>query len=272
MTDPLSLQPRPPTEEQKDVYVDAFCGTPESLTANQGHCKWPDGDIPWTVTALPVQQPLSVVRAIYERAFGLWERVCGIRARFVPDPAAARIHMGAGHIDGPSNVLAWSELPCGGVRSVTQRYDTGEQWALDGESGIRLVVVACHEIGHALGIPHISAGNLMQPSYSGRISEPQAGDIREAIARYGPPTGVPPVPDPTPIPPQQPDWIALLNALLALLRWLSGRGGLAQIDPTWRWVAVEFLKFLLKLLEQQPVTEQQSARPEHRPERAVSGR
>ncbi|NIQ12984.1 MAG: matrixin family metalloprotease, partial [Candidatus Dadabacteria bacterium] len=89
---------------------------------------------------------------------------------------------------------------------LEQKYDTTENWVVlnhPPSNRIDIVRVACHEIGHVIGIPHIGAGNLMAPHYSQQIRDPQAGDISEAVSRYGRPLPTPepePTPDPTPEP------------------------------------------------------------------------
>lgn len=65
---------------------------------------------------------------------------------------------------------------------------------------IDLCRVAVHELGHMIGIPHLSVGNLMAPTYSTGIATLQGGDIAEAVSRYGPPVN-----PPTPVPPPG-DW------------------------------------------------------------------
>jgi hypothetical protein len=52
--------------------------------------------------------------------------------------------------------------------------------------------VCRHELGHFLGIGHISDGNLMAPVYSSTIALPRNGDVTEARARYGAPAPVAP--------------------------------------------------------------------------------
>jgi hypothetical protein len=47
------------------------------------------------------------------------------------------------------------------------------------------VSVICHELGHALGLPHLNAGNLMAPYYDPDVTAPQKGDIEEIVKLYG---------------------------------------------------------------------------------------
>lgn len=213
-----------------------FCGTPTVFGASASNCKWNTNKITWTVTGyVPGLSPEQIIDA-YKTAFSYWEEVCNIHATYTTDPSQAMVVMGAGKIDGPNGTLAWSEMPCGNARKLNQKYDTGESWCVSEQpsSCLDLVRVACHEIGHALGIQHISNGNLLAPTYSNRIRRPQLGDIAEAQARYGKPqplpqppddSGPPEVPDdptdptPTPVPVPVPgfDWWGLIKKILEAL-------------------------------------------------------
>lgn len=178
-----------------------ICQLPDWPLAPEAICKWPDGRVTWGMRNHPVPGRAADVRAIYEAAWASWAKVANITPIFSDRPSEARVVMDAGTIDGPRNILAWSEMPCGAARQVEQRYDSAENWDLGEGGDILLLAVAAHEIGHALGIPHIATGNLMQPYYSPEIRAPQAGDIAEAVGRYGRPgQPVPPPPPPAPAP------------------------------------------------------------------------
>lgn len=146
-----------------------------------------------------------------------WNRVCGLVMQLSTNRKSAHIVIDTGHIDGPMGTLAWSELPCGFTKAqwrvLQQMYDTGDIYVIaDNPPGNRVdfVRVACHEIGHAIGISHINVGNLLAPMYSAQIRWPQRGDIMEAVMRYGqyegeeePVTTLPPS-LPTTLPPSVP--------------------------------------------------------------------
>lgn len=169
---------------------------PDALAlAEAGVCKWPGGDVTWAVESHPSRLSFEDARDAYALAWGWWARVCGLRPRYTTNPRTANVLMGAGRIDGPSGTLAWSELPCGGAAQLRQRYDDAERWVVSetpAAGEIDLARVACHEVGHAVGIGHIGPGNLLAPTYSSRVRKPQAGDIEEAVRRYGPPREAPP--------------------------------------------------------------------------------
>lgn len=175
------------------------CGLPDVMPIGTNVCKWPDGNITWDIVAeIKGLTRLQVQEGITE-AMNRWKKVCGIRPQFTPGNPDARIKVGSRSIDGPMGVLAESELPCGNVRQCRQWYDNGDPWALFDGAGngnlIDFVRVATHELGHAFGMNHIGGGNLLAPTYSRTIWTPQAGDIQEMQARYGPPDLVPPPTD-----------------------------------------------------------------------------
>jgi hypothetical protein len=177
------------------------CGQPDVMMNMTGQCAWPMTNVTWHQAVQLSQLPPDRVQAVFLKAHQQWADVCGIEPINVDDPSKANItsRQGSGRrdqLDGPMGILAYSELPCG-VASNTQLqqvYDADENW-----SESMLLAVACHEIGHAYGLQHSSKGNLMAPYYDPNITGPQAGDIAEMVARYGPPKPKP-VPTPTPTP------------------------------------------------------------------------
>ncbi len=114
-----------------------------------------------------------------------------------PDQADVTITFVA--MDGPQGILAQSELPPtpGFAGKLSQEFDTQEAW-VDQDSptspaAIDAQRVLAHEIGHALGLPHLQApGNLMNPIYSTVIRTPQSGDAAAIQVLYGPPQHNPP--------------------------------------------------------------------------------
>lgn len=179
---------------QAHLLEPRICGLPDVMPLGTGVCKWPDGNITWDIVSEIKGLSRDQVQQGITEALNRWAKVCGIHPRFTPGNASARIKVGSRSIDGPMGVLAESELPCGNVQQCRQWYDSGEGWALfDGQgNGIDFIRVATHELGHALGMNHIGGGNLLAPTYSRTIWTPQAGDISEMQARYGPPASSPP--------------------------------------------------------------------------------
>lgn len=169
--------------------------------------------------------PQNQLEESFRWAFGVWEAVCDLRFEYVGvgNDAASRAHIriNFGPIDRRrGGVLAQSHLANGTTSPKSQLYDSAERWVFSAnppQATIDLGRVAAHEIGHMIGIPHISAGNLLQPTYDLRIRIPQRGDVREAQGRYGPPRQAPPPPPP---PPEDKRFVITI----------SGQGTIEQID------------------------------------------
>ena len=112
-----------------------------------------------------------------QAAFKLWSDNSVLNFIQVSTPNQADLKLkwaagnhGDGHpFDGNVGVLAhaFSPPPAGGSYAGELHFDDDENWSIDG-SGIDLVTVAAHEIGHLLGISHSDdMSALMFPFYSG---------------------------------------------------------------------------------------------------------
>lgn len=140
-----------------------------------------------------------------EVAHKAWNDVCGVRMSMGTNPRTAHLVVGVERMDGPGNVLAENELPVGFTgpnnwRTLRGRYDSSEAFVLaDNPPSNRMDLgrVCRHELGHFLGVGHITAGNLMAPTYSSTIRLPMNGDVLEVRARYGAPVATVPPTTPT---------------------------------------------------------------------------
>jgi hypothetical protein len=175
--------------------------------------KWPgeNPDLPWhyDLSGYRGSIPAADLIAAFEQAWAYWAEHVEIRPRRVNSRAEAKVWGTFARIDGGSGTLAWSMLANNSNTPKEQRYDSGEEWVKQNPErptgGIDLVRVACHEIGHVLGLDH-DAGNadaLLRPSYSTSIPKPTERDLQRLVGlgykrRVAP---LPPPPDPTPDPP-----------------------------------------------------------------------
>lgn len=209
-------------ETEASLQALRFCGHPDVLGMEHATtpCKWAHKNIRWTLTGILSGFEEPVFRRAYQTAWARWSEICAIQPEYTESIAGANVIIGFGAIDGGLGTLAWSELPCGAPRQLRQLYDHNENWVItDGATSgrqIDLTRVACHEIGHVLGIPHLKDGNLMGAMYSSAIWKPQADDITEGVRRYGSVVPLPP-PPPPPLPPSEDVIVAFPHPVTRIL-------------------------------------------------------
>jgi hypothetical protein len=183
-----------------------ICGVKDHI--GNADCAWPFLDV--TVYAEGMIGQISL-RDAAEWAIQGWNDVCGIRMTMTANPKTAHIVTGPVRIDGPNNILAQCELPCGFLanrwRQLRCEVDSSEAFVLSTNPPANRIDVGRtlrHEYGHGLGVGHIETGNLMAAIYSSSIYLPQNGDIIQVRARYGKPQAsapkptIPSIPVPTP--------------------------------------------------------------------------
>ena len=177
----------------RSLVAPRICGLPDYLPMVSTENRFVDPMIKWSLENTLSGIGHDEVKVIFEEAWLAWQKVCGILPSYDSNAAVVRSHFG--RIDRRGGTLAWSELaPLNGRRFLEQKYDTRELWHLDISTQpqsfkIDLLAVATHEMGHALGMPHLrgNTGDLMNPIYDPSIRTPQEGDIKMGTDRYGNP-------------------------------------------------------------------------------------
>lgn len=175
----------------------------------------------------------SQIDDIFVRVGALWSSVCGIDLRFIGAGQTANIFAESGRIDGKNNVLGQSYLPFPGIpksQTIGQLYDTAEAWTIH-----FLFQVVLHEVGHAIGLDHGPQGTAIMSPMLTPLDAPQAWDINQTQARYGPPRTIP-VPTPTPGPDPVPDpgtpEVSIFKKKVVTVPF----GGIINIPKPGRWL------------------------------------
>lgn len=205
-------------EEVPEPHIVHFCGCRDrslGLVAELAGA-WRRRHLKWKIEGSLPSAPLSVFRAAVKEACDYWQAVCGLTFAEAGPGERADIVITTGQIDGSGGTLAWSQLPQGDDRPLTQKYDTSERFVIAAapKAGqIDLVAVVCHEFGHALGLDHDrpNSGSLMAPTYRPGLRKPQQEDVARMQRLYGPPSQ-PPAPEPGPTPGGSTITIEIINA------------------------------------------------------------
>lgn len=179
-----------------------FCGLKANLVldletpARLPRCRW------FLVNSLPRWQR-DDVRAALVDALGCWTLIADVTVEESRSEDLADLLIRCIGLDGAYGVLADCELP--GPRVQHMRLDTSEQWTVrlgqDVPRGlIDLNRVVRHEAGHYWGMGHAPQGsrNLMAPTYSAGIWEPQGWEVDQMQKAYGLPRATPTKPEPPP--------------------------------------------------------------------------
>lgn len=188
------------------------------------YAKWPGANprLPWHVDLAGYrgQTPRDKIMEAFRLAWLWWAEIAEIEPVMVQSAAEALIRKHFAAVDGPNGILAWSELADNTNQPKTQRYDAAEPWVLSEslQDGMDLARVACHEIGHVLGLEHDgrNADALMRPTISNSIRKPTARDAARLLALgYKKRTTPLPPPDDPPTGLPKPNMIRLKQRLPA---------------------------------------------------------
>lgn len=168
--------------------------------------RWRKTDLTYRVmNYLPASiVPQSVQDDVFSESFGdrdSWCEHLEMKWTRVPSDRQADMTILCQRIDGPGNVLAQCELATGRDNPLRMWIDSGEvKWGLvKGSREANLFGTVKHELGHGVGLGHLSTSDALMYAYSQtNVVSPQAPDIQAALrlgyARRTQPT--PPTPEP----------------------------------------------------------------------------
>lgn len=160
-------------------------------------CSYPRHHLTYTFLNVTSDLAADQQKAVVRQAFSAWAAIADLEFSEVeadesPDFRIAwrAANHGDGYpFDGPGNTLAHAFFPppCGGSNAGDLHFDDGETWVLDpSASGILLLQVAIHEIGHLLGLSHSqNQSAIMYAYYSATNTQLHQDDLNGVVALYG---------------------------------------------------------------------------------------
>lgn len=116
------------------------------------------------------------------QAWESWALACRINVKQTGNRADANVIVNVRLLnDQPTSVVAVADVGPPANRQLELSFDKAETWTPH-----KLQATAAHEIGHLLGIHHLSAPRqLMNDTLHDDIKTPQAADIQEAVKIWG---------------------------------------------------------------------------------------
>ncbi|HEY1189189.1 MAG TPA: matrixin family metalloprotease [Gemmata sp.] len=150
--------------------------------------RWPTDRITYSVdyaSAKGLNPPLSdaAIQGALKQAAGWWGEQLAIE--FVEVQGGAQIPIRFERIDGAAGILAEAYLADGTNNPKPLRFDNSERWTPGAPAAnlVSLPTVACHELGHSLGLGHDAqnAPAVMRPTYTASLPREQERDIGRMV-------------------------------------------------------------------------------------------
>ncbi|KAH9499345.1 hypothetical protein Btru_003829, partial [Bulinus truncatus] len=160
--------------------------------------KWTTKTVSWKSTRYSSKLPVEVQNSVLSEAFRRWSQPSEIRVtKTSSSPDIELIFVSRNHGDGDYNafdgkglLMAHAFLPGNQTLSGDIHFDADELWThgVNKSESRDLMMIAMHEVGHALGLPHSkSRKDIMFPLYLDYNPDPQLniGDVKELQKFYG---------------------------------------------------------------------------------------